>query len=334
MKRTFRKQLLDWYARAKRPLPWRATRDPYAIWVSEIMLQQTRVTTVLPYFDRWLRRFPTVESLAEAPEEEVLKQWSGLGYYSRARNLHRGAKQAGSVFPADHATIRKLAGVGDYTAAAIASIAFGQAHAAVDGNVLRVMARLMEDSGDIGSPVTRQRLTEAARTLLDPRYPGEFNQALMELGATVCLPKNPRCLVCPVANLCEAREHATQHELPVKLRRAAAIKIDRTLLIVRRHERILFWQRSHESRQLAGFWELPEPEHLPEASKGRCYGEFRHSITNYSYNFAVCEAFVNSPGKDLRWLRPMPVKYLFSTATKKALRLAGIRSFEDSSVEG
>jgi A/G-specific adenine glycosylase len=151
MEKTFRKRLLDWYARVQRPLPWRATRDPYAIWVSEIMLQQTRVATVLPYFHRWMQRFPTLESLAEASEEEILKLWSGLGYYSRARNLHRGAKQAGSVFPADYPAIRSLAGIGDYTAAAIASIAFGQAYPAVDGNVLRVMSRLTNDAGDIGA---------------------------------------------------------------------------------------------------------------------------------------------------------------------------------------
>ena len=327
MERTFRKRLFDWYARVQRPLPWRATRDPYAIWVSEVMLQQTRVATVLPYFDRWMRRFPEVATLAEASEEEVLKLWSGLGYYSRARNLHRGAKQIGGAFPCDYASIRELAGVGDYTAAAIASIAFGQAHSAVDGNVLRVVARLTNDGGDVGARVTRERLGEAARNLLDRNHPGEFNQAMMELGATVCRPKNPQCLLCPVEMLCEARKQGTQNELPVKLRRAKPIRIERTLLIVRKRGQVLFRQRSKSDRILAGFWELPEPEHLPEASKGRCFGEFRHGITNHDYTFVVCEAFVNSV-KGVRWLHPSPVKYLFSTATRKALGLAGIKGFE------
>jgi A/G-specific adenine glycosylase len=329
MEKTFRKRLLDWYARVQRPLPWRATRDPYAIWVSEIMLQQTRVATVLPYFHRWMQRFPTLESLAEASEEEILKLWSGLGYYSRARNLHRGAKQAGSVFPADYPAIRSLAGIGDYTAAAIASIAFGQAYPAVDGNVLRVMSRLTNDAGDIGAAGTRQRLTEAAGGLLDRKHPGEFNQAMMELGATICLPKNPQCLICPVSALCEAKKLGRQAELPVKLRRTEPVRIDRTLLIVRRQRQILFWQRPPDARRLGGFWELPEPEHVPEASKGRCFGEFRHCITNHDYNFFVCEAFVKTESEGLRWLRPSPVEYLFSTATRKALRLAGVKGFQN-----
>ena len=318
MERTFRRRLLDWYDRARRDLPWRRTSDPYAIWISEIMLQQTRVATVLPYYERWLRRFPDVQSLIDAPEEDVLRLWSGLGYYSRARNLHQAAKQTGGQFPSGYEAIRGLAGVGDYTAAAIASIAFGRPHAAVDGNVLRVVSRLTNDSGDIGSTVTRQRLSQAADRLLDKKRPGLFNQAMMDLGATVCLPKNPRCLVCPVAELCEARKQGTQHELPVKLRRTEPVRIDRTLLIVRRKERILF-------RQLAGFWELPEPEHLPMASLSKCIGEFRHSITNHIYRFAVCEAFVKSRPPLLHWLYPGRLELLFSTTSRKALRVAGIQ---------
>jgi A/G-specific adenine glycosylase len=320
MERTFRRRLLDWYHRGRRDLPWRDTSDPYAIWISEIMLQQTRVVTVLPYYQRWLRRFPDVQSLIEAPEEDVLRHWSGLGYYSRARNLHRAAKQTGGQIPSEYEGIRALSGVGDYTAAAIASIAFGLPHAAVDGNVLRVISRLTSDNGDIGSAVTRQRLSKAADKLLDRKRPGSFNQAMMELGATVCLPKKPRCLACPVAELCEARKQGAQNDLPVKLRRTQPIHIDRTLLIVRRQDRILF-------RQLAGFWELPEPEHLPLASLKKCIGEFRHSITNHIYRFAVCEAFVKSRPPLLHWLYPGRLELLFSTTSRKALHVAGIQGF-------
>jgi A/G-specific adenine glycosylase len=320
MERNFRRRLFDWYRRAQRPLPWRATDDPYAIWISEIMLQQTRVATVLPYYQRWLQRFPTVQSLADAREQDVLHYWSGLGYYSRARNLHRAAKQMSAEFPSDYDSIRALAGIGDYTAAAISSIAFGLPYAAVDGNVLRVISRLTNDSGDIGSAVTRQRLARAADRLLDRKHPGTFNQAMMELGATVCLPKKPHCLVCPVAEMCEARKHGKQNELPVKLRRITPVRIDRTLLIVRSQDRILF-------RQLSGFWELPEPEHLPDAAIRECIGEFRHSITNHVYRFMVCEAFVKSNPYLLQWLAPERLEYLFSTTARKALHVAGVRGF-------
>jgi A/G-specific adenine glycosylase len=331
---TFRKRLLDWYAQFHRDLPWRTTTDPYAIWVSEIMLQQTRVATVLPYYERWMQRFPTVQSLAEAPEQEVLQLWSGLGYYSRARNLLRAARQIDGSFPSDYNMIRSLAGVGDYTAAAISSIAFGGRHAAVDGNVLRVVSRLTNDSGDIGSAATKNRLAEIATRFLDSNQPGLFNQAMMELGATLCLPKNPQCLTCPVQNLCEALSYGTQHELPVKLRRADPVRIDRILLIVKRHQRMLFWQRPPDSRKMAGFWELPEPKHLPEASQGQCLGYFRHSISNHNYRFAVCEGFVNdvndvnSDARNLRWLKPTRVEYLFSTTTRKALALVGVAGFK------
>src|SRR6516225_9136666 len=196
--------LLAWYRRGHRDLPWRRTRDPFRIWVSEIMLQQTRAQAVIPYFERFLARFPDVESLARADEEEVLTLWSGLGYYSRARNL-RGAAivmRAAGGFPRDYAAIRQLPGVGEYTASAIASIAFGLPHAVLDGNVLRVVARVENDFSDIASPATRERFRSLVQKWLDQRYPGEFNQALMELGAMVCLPRNPSCLVCPLAACC------------------------------------------------------------------------------------------------------------------------------------
>jgi A/G-specific adenine glycosylase len=263
------------------------------------MLQQTRVATVLPYFEQWMQRFPTVQALAEAPEEDVLRYWSGLGYYSRARNLQKSARQMNGAFPSDYDTLRQLAGIGDYTAAAIASIAFSRPHAAVDGNVLRVMARLTNDSGDIGAAVTRRRLAGAAGRLLCHQDPGLFNQAVMELGATICLPGNPQCRICPVAVHCESR----------------------------RCGKILFWQRPVDSSRLAGFWELPEPAQVPEARLGRSIGEFRHTITNHHYLFTICEAFVKSHDKGLRWLRPTPLEYVYSTAARKALKIAGVIGF-------
>jgi A/G-specific adenine glycosylase len=197
----------------------------------------------------------------------------------------------------------------------------------MDGNVLRVLARVTNDAGDTSSMVTRQRLHAVAKRLLDTRNPGIFNQALMELGATVCLPKNPQCAFCPVASMCAAHIQGTQHELPVKLRRTNIIRVDRTLLIVKRRERILFWQRAEDAPKLSGFWELPEREHLPSATLGRLIGEFQHSITNQVYRFTVCEGFVKSCPDRLRWLQPRPLEYLYSTAAKKALKVAGIPGF-------
>jgi A/G-specific adenine glycosylase len=284
----FRRHLLTWYEEQRRDLPWRATRDPYAIWVSEIMLQQTRVATVIPYYKRFLSRFPTLESLAAAPEEELLHAWSGLGYYSRARNMQRAARSVEGSFPTSLAGVRSLPGIGAYTAAAVASIAFGLPHAAVDGNVLRVTARLLNDDGDISTADVRGRLTSFAGHLLDPERPGDFNQAMMELGATVCLPRQPRCLVCPVSEMCGARASGTQELVPVKSARSEVVRIRRTVLIVEHGNELLLWQRPRDSGKLAGFWELPEDEHLEQRLTASAVGEFRHSITNHAYTFGVC----------------------------------------------
>ncbi|HWB95145.1 MAG TPA: A/G-specific adenine glycosylase, partial [Bryobacteraceae bacterium] len=204
--KSFAAALLAWYARSHRDLPWRRTRDPYRIWISEIMLQQTRAQAVIPYYEKFLDRFPTVEALAEAPEHDVLAAWSGLGYYSRARNLQKAAVAitAAGGFPREYEELRRLPGIGPYTAAAIASIAFGLPHAVLDGNVMRVVARLENDPADIASPKTRARFQQRAQELLDPREAGHFNQAIMELGATLCLPRAPQCLLCPVAGECRA----------------------------------------------------------------------------------------------------------------------------------
>jgi A/G-specific adenine glycosylase len=295
-----------------RDLPWRRDRDPYRVWISEVMLQQTRVATVIPYYERFLARFPSIESLAAASEEDLLRAWAGLGYYSRARNLQKAAVLMGGTFPGDYESIRALPGVGDYTAAAVASIAFDLPHAAVDGNVTRVIARLSNGRGDV-----RTR----AEALLDLDRPGDFNQAMMELGATVCLPRNPQCLLCPVSAMCEARAAGTQNEIPQKKKNTVS-RVERTLLIIRRGDRLLFWQRPATEPKLGGFWELPESKQLPDAVLGSELGRFRHSITNFDNIFTLFEAEIARKPRGMTWLAPdKPLQSLFSTSTRKALRL-------------
>jgi A/G-specific adenine glycosylase len=321
--------LLEWYQRSHRELPWRRSTDAYRVWVSEIMLQQTRAQTVIPYYERFLERFPTLEALASAREPDVLAAWSGLGYYSRARNLRRGAQQvvAAGGFPRSFDAIRDLPGVGDYTAAAIASIAFNLPHAVVDGNVLRVVARIENDFADIGAARTRARFREVVQEWLDPGQPGAFNQALMELGATVCLPKNPLCLLCPVASACRAFAEGTAGELPVKLRRVEPVQIESLLLVVRRRGHILLRQREMQARRMAGFWELPTAEELPRARIGRRLGAFRHTITHHHYKFAVAEAVATNHRPPFQWFEPRDLRNIpLSTTARKALRLAGVWS--------
>ncbi len=310
-----RRVLLAWYDRNKRDLPWRRTRDPYAIWVSEIMLQQTRVAAAAPYYERFLARFPTVEALAAAPEEQVLACWAGLGYYSRARNLHRAAKQiaAAGAFPKTCEEIRDLPGVGAYTAAAVASIAFGEAVAAVDGNVLRVLSRVTAEH-------VPARLRETASELLDPRRPGDFNQALMELGATVCTPRNMSCSACPVQQFCEARALGREREFPMTLSRARKEGSVRTVLVIIRRGKLLVWRRARDSKRLASFWELPEPEHLPRAVYDVVAAEFRHTIVNTTYTVRVARATHPRTPAGFRWMPLDTVGEMpLSTTARKAL---------------
>jgi A/G-specific adenine glycosylase len=317
------KALLQWYRHGHRDLPWRATSDPYRIWVSEVMLQQTRAQAVIPYYERFLRRFPTVESLAAAAEDDVLTAWSGLGYYSRARNLRRAAQTivAGGGWPREYDGIRALPGIGGYTAAAIASIAFGLPYAVVDGNVLRVVARLENDSSDIGSGRTRERFGALAQSWLDHRAPGEFNQALMELGATVCLPRNPLCLVCPVADDCKARVAGTVAQLPIKLKKTEPVQIESVLLVARNRGRFLLRRREATARRMAGFWDLPSAEELPSAKHGRLLGTFRHTITHHHYTFAVIAATARADGPEYDWFSLENMAEIpLSTIARKALR--------------
>ncbi len=324
IRRQFRRGLLDWFAAAKRDLPWRRTGDPYRIWLSEIMLQQTRVAAAEPYYHRFLERFPAIETLAAAGEEQVLTMWAGLGYYSRARNLQKAAKEvsAQGAFPATYDGIRALPGVGGYTAAAVASIAFGLPHASVDGNVLRVLARVSCEPGDIGAGPTRARLQSLAQELLDPAHPGDFNQAMMELGATICVPKEPRCGSCPVEHWCQARCQARQNELPVKLGKKRHLEIQATLLIIERRDSILLWQRPPEASRMAGFWELPEAGQLPQARVGRELGIIRHTITFHNYTFRVCQASIRRSPRGYEWMSRMELaKVPASTVLRKALSL-------------
>ena len=213
---SFSSVLLAWYDQNKRDLPWRRTKDPYLIWLSEIILQQTRVVQGLAYYNRFSERFPTPRALAEAPEDEVLKYWQGLGYYSRARNLHAAAKSMQGVFPRTYEGVRALKGVGDYTAAAVCSIAYDMPYAVVDGNVYRVLARVFGIDTPIDSPAGKKQFTELAQKLLDKKRPGDYNQAIMDFGATVCTPAAPQCLVCPLAAVCRALADGRVEQLPVK----------------------------------------------------------------------------------------------------------------------
>jgi len=320
--RSIRRRLLNWYRTNKRDLPWRRTRDPYRIWISEIMLQQTRVAAVIPYFARFLDRFPDIQALASAGEHVLLAAWAGLGYYSRARNLQKAAKKVLELgrFPSDYSTIRTLPGIGDYTAAAIASIAFDLPHAVLDGNVIRVLSRLTGEDGNVDSSMVRSRLRAVADSLLDPRHPGEFNQGLMELGATICLPKQPQCLLCPLARVCRARQSGRQNELPLKSARPSPIDVEIHLLVIEKAGMILVWKRPAESRRLAGFWELPEPVQVPQARIGSRIAQFRHTIVNTNYSYNIFRAsLVRVPAK-FRWLSKDNLhEFPLSTAAKKAL---------------
>ncbi len=319
--------LLRWYRRHRRPLPWRDTEDPYRIWISEVMLQQTRAAAVIPYYERFLKRFPSLEALARSSETALLECWSGLGYYSRARNLRRAAQhivaESGGRFPQTCEGWAALPGVGPYTAAAVASIAFHQTVAVLDGNVARVMARLENHRGDVRSPRVREELREKAQALLDRRHPGEFNQAVMELGATVCLPRRPQCPLCPVSDACEARRLGVQNELPVRLAGREPVRLEITVAMVERNGTVLLRRRPDKLSLMPGFWELPQAEGLEP--RGFILGErlksFRHSITHHEYTATVFRAALRGrPPAGYHWISRQRLKALpLTTITRKAL---------------
>ncbi|AGC43585.1 A/G-specific adenine glycosylase [Myxococcus stipitatus DSM 14675] len=260
---SIRAPLLGWYDRNKRDLPWRRTKDPYAIWLSEVMLQQTQVATVIPYWERFLARFPTVLALASAPLDDVLAGWKGLGYYSRARNLHRAAQEIVSRFggklPSTAEALLSLPGFGRYTSGAVASIAFGEEAPLVDGNVARVFSRLFEVEGPPGDREREATLWELAALLVKGERPGDFNQSLMEHGATTCRPENPLCLLCPVRDACAAFRKGRVDELPPAKVRATPKKLTLALAVWSHADTLLFARRA-DSGLFGGLWELPAAE--------------------------------------------------------------------------
>jgi len=327
--------LLVWYQQKARTLPWRGSRDPYAVWVSEIMLQQTRVETVIPYFDRWMQRFPTLQSLALGSEQEVLQVWEGLGYYSRGRSLHKAARMVVEKFngalPRSSQELENLPGIGRYTAGAIASIAFGQDEPALDGNIRRVLARLFSMRLPARSPEGEKRLWQLARQCLPMGQAGDFNQAMMDLGATICTPQKPACLVCPLNSQCQARAEGLQEELPHLAVRlpvphytvtAAVIRRDGTVLIARRPSRGL----------LGGLWEFPggklEPaETLPDGLRREIreelaseieveepFGIYRHAFTHFKITLHafLCRLENGEPqaieASEIAWVEPARLK--------------------------
>ncbi len=256
----FQKRLLDWFSIHCRPLPWRNTTDPYCVWISEVMLQQTQVKTVLPYYSKFLFRFPDVRYLARADLQDVLKMWEGLGYYARAHNLHKSAgiiiNAYGGILPNDVGLLRELPGVGEYIASAVLSIAYGQPYAAVDGNVKRLLARLYKSEVPVNRPASNHALNEAAEKLLEKNDPGRFNQALMELGALVCTPKSPKCSCCPVIEFCRALRTNAVNQYPRRIKKTKIPQFHIATGVVFKGGRVLITQRKRKGL-LGGLWEFP-----------------------------------------------------------------------------
>ncbi len=262
LQETWPQALLSWFSRHRRDLPWRSEspRDPYKVWVSEIMLQQTKVEAVRPYYDSWMERFPDIASLARASQDDVLRQWQGLGYYSRARNLHAAVQEVAAVYggnvPAEKDKILALKGVGDYTAGAILSIAYGKEEVAVDGNVLRVFSRLYNIDGNVLSGPVKKEITALAKQQIPPGRAGAFNEALMDFGALVCIPRRPRCEACPLVSYCKARKAGREADLPVRITKKKIPTEDITVVVVEKQQRWLLHRRPPEGL-LASMWEFP-----------------------------------------------------------------------------
>ena len=307
--------LLLWYREHARVLPWRSHPTPYRVWVSEIMLQQTRVAAVLDYYRRFLEAAPTVADLAALPEDQLMKLWQGLGYYSRARNLQKAARQImtlhGGVFPNTYEDIRALAGIGDYTAGAVSSIAFGLPTPAVDGNVLRVTARICGDDGDISTPAMKKKVTAALAQIIPLDAPGDFNQAMMELGATVCLPNGaPLCEKCPAAAFCRAFQEGRTGELPVKAPKKARRVETRTVYLLFYDGQVALRRRPDQGL-LAGLWEFPNertdgtdrlagwglsPVSLDKAGTGK------HIFSHIEWHMTAVAAQLGSPSLPEGWV--------------------------------
>ena len=325
-------KILQWYEDHGRKLPWRGHPDPYAVWVSEIMLQQTRVETVIPYFERWMIRFPSITDLANATEGEVLSLWEGLGYYSRARNLHKAARLVvnghGGELPRDLPSLRKLPGIGRYTAGAIASMAFGLDEATLDGNLRRIFARVFDVAQPADAPAGQKLLWGLAQENLPAGRAGDYNQALMDLGAIICLPRNPTCLLCPLSELCKARIGGIQEQRPVLKLRPKIPQYTVTAAVLQREGKVLLAKRPSKGL-LGGMWEFPggkveEGETLEvclgreireetgaEIRVGEAFGIYRHAYTHFSITLHAffCELIAGEPraieATELAWVKPM-----------------------------
>lgn len=333
--------LLAWYDAGHRDLPWRRTRDPYRIWLSEIMLQQTRVEAVIPYYERFLSACPTVRDLADAPEETYLKLWEGLGYYSRVRNLHKAAQVIcdtyGGRMPADHAALLKLPGIGDYTAGAVASIAFDIAEPAVDGNVLRVVARITGDERPIDDAKVKKDMRAQVAAIIPHDRSGEFNQAMMELGAVVCIPNGaPRCGDCPLMHLCRACHEQITDRIPVRTPKKARTVVHRTVLLPRCGGLVGIRKRP-DTGLLARMWELPAYEHPLEPSALRdqltddgwkvermlSLRPAKHIFTHIEWHMTGYYVELSEPVEDLTWVTPSALRgdYALPSAFRAFLKV-------------
>ncbi|MEI7750673.1 MAG: A/G-specific adenine glycosylase [Candidatus Omnitrophota bacterium] len=297
-----RQALLRWYAKYQRDLPWRHTHDPYKIWASEIMLQQTQVATVIPYYERWLKSFPTLSALANAPLSKALELWAGLGYYRRVRMFHEAAvyiqRELQGNIPETAEKLRALPGIGRYTAGAIASIAWGEKTPVLDGNVIRILTRIFAIARPIDRPATLEKLWPIAASLLPEKKPGDLNQALMELGATVCFPSNPQCTRCPVKKSCSAHQKGKELFYPVRSQRSAYEKLNMAALVLRNHKNAVWLEKQPEKGRWGGLWMFPfwaRKKEMLEKLPASCtrpvlFLTIPHAFTKYRITLAVFEA--------------------------------------------
>ncbi|MGN1397705.1 MAG: A/G-specific adenine glycosylase [Streptococcus gallolyticus] len=359
---SFRRTLLAWYDNEKRDLPWRRTKNPYHIWVSEIMLQQTQVVTVIPYYERFLAWFPTVDDLAKAPEEKLLKAWEGLGYYSRVRNMQKAAQEImddfNGEFPSTYDDILSLKGIGPYTAGAIASIAFDLPEPAVDGNVMRVMARLFEVNYDIGDPKNRKIFQAIMEVLIDPERPGDFNQALMDLGTDIESAKNPRPDESPIRFFSAAYLHGTYDKYPIKLPKKKPKPLQIQAFVIRNSKGDFLLEKNTDGRLLGGFWSFPimetdfigqqldlfetdnakntlkttsqktlfkEDYQLNPTWTNKTFNHVKHTFSHQKWTIELIEGSVNSneftKDRELRWVAQDQLStYPMATPQKKMLK--------------
>lgn len=346
-KRAVRQKLLAWFRRHARDLPWRRTRDPYAVWISEMMLQQTQVATVVPYFKRFLAEFPSVDELAAADESRVLRLWEGLGYYRRARQLHQSARliveRHGGQFPADAEQVMALPGIGRYTAGAVLSIAFDARLPILEANSRRLIARLLAERGALSSVATDRRLWEFATQLLPRKHVGQFNQALMELGSDICRPRDPECSRCPLAGLCPTQRFGWQQQIPLAKRPAVYETVHHAAVVVRRNRRVLL-RRCGDAERWAGMWDFPRFEQSARrgAALQRELSEkvasltgvaigparrtttIRHGVTRYRITLLCYEAEsldADVARSDVRWVHPAQLDHMPLNVT--ARKIAG-----------